>query len=75
MSEENIFQKERRLKKRKQVYKETYKKGIYWVDWKRQEIADHVLEDDVLIKVINSGDLDDGTHFLTITIEGYKPKN
>lgn len=75
MPEESIFQKEKRLKARKQVYKESYKKGCFFQTWNYEELIEWIKQNDVLIRVNAGGYLDDDTEFMQITIEGFKPKN
>lgn len=70
--EESIFQKERRLKARKQSYKASYKKGIFYNQWAYKQLIDYLNQPDVLVRVLNAGSLDDDTAFVTITIEGFK---
>lgn len=70
-TEETLFQKERRLKARKQDYKVTYKKGIYYNTWQYDNLIKYLKSKDVLVRVINAGSLNDGTDFITITIEGF----
>lgn len=68
---ETIFQKERRLKKRKQTYKETYKKGLFYNNARR--LIEYLNQPDTVVRVHASGGLDDNTHFIQITIEGFVP--
>ena len=70
--EETFFQKERRLKARKQTYKATYKKGVYYNTWHYKKLIEYLNQPDVLVRVLNSGSMDDDTQFITITIEGLK---
>lgn len=68
---ENIFTKERRLKARKQTYKETYKKGFFYVAYQR--LQEYIGQPDVLVRCHASGQLDDGIAFIQITVEGFTP--
>jgi len=68
--EETFFQKERRLKSRKQSYKMTYKKGLFYNNTDR--LKEYLDQPDVMVRVLNTGSLDDDTSFITITIEGFK---
>lgn len=70
--EESIFQKERRLKARKQDYKISYKKGVYYSQYAYKQLIDYLNQPDVLVRVLNAGSMDDDTAFVTITIEGFK---
>lgn len=70
--EETLFEKERRLKSRKQDYKVAYKKGVYYNSWQYDNLIKYLKEKDVLVRVLNAGSLNDGTDFITITIEGFK---
>lgn len=72
--EESLFQKESRLKKRKQDWKMSYKKGVYFQTWNYKELIEWIEQKDVIIKVHSAGNMDDGTEFMQITIEGFKPK-
>lgn len=70
--QENIFQKEKRLKSRKQSYKASYKKGVFYSVNKYPNLIEYLNQPDVLVRVLNAGSLDDDTAFVTITIEGFK---
>ncbi len=72
-SEETYFQKEKRLKSRKQVYKETYKKGVFIEYNAKDNLASWIAQNDVIVRVNTAGRLDDGTEFIQVTIEGFKP--
>lgn len=69
--EENIFQKEKRLKARKIVYKETYKKGLFMIN--KEQLISWINQSEVLIRIHHAGQLNDETEFVTISIEGFKP--
>lgn len=69
--EENFFQKERRLKKRKPVYTESYKKGCF--HQRPDVLSEYLKQPDIIVRVNKGGKLDDGTEFIQITIEGIKP--
>jgi hypothetical protein len=71
--EETIFEKEKRLKARKQSYKASYKKGVYYSVYQYKNLIDYLNQPDVLVRVLNAGSMDDDTAFVTITIEGFKP--
>lgn len=68
---ETLFQKEKRLKARKQVYKMTYKKGLFMIN--KTALCSWIMQDECLIRVHASGVMDDDTEFTSITIEGYNP--
>lgn len=70
---ENPLQKERRFKARKQVFKSTYKKGVFYNQYAHKNLVDYLNQPNVFVRVINAGSLDDDTTFVTITIEGFKP--
>lgn len=74
IKEETIFQKERRLKSRKQTYSATYKKGVFYSQYQHQNLIDYLNQPDVLVRVHKVGNLDDDTAFISITIEGFQPK-
>jgi hypothetical protein len=67
---ESPWMKERRLKKRKKTLTMKYKKGVTFdnpyklVEWLGQK--------DILVYLNSSGQLDDDTEFVQITIEGVK---
>lgn len=63
--------KEKRLKSRKQTYKESYQKGIFFND--KQKLIEWLNQEDVIVRVHSGGLLDDKTEFIQITIEGLKP--
>ena len=71
-NEETFLAKERRLKARKQTFKMSYKKGLYYTSWKYKNLVDYLNQPDVLVRVLNTGSMDDDTDFITITIEGFK---
>lgn len=70
--EETFFQKERRLKARKQSFCVTYNKGIFYNTWAYKQLIEYLNQPDVLVRVLKGGTLNDDTNFLTITIEGFK---
>lgn len=63
--------KEKRLKSRKQTYKQTYRKGLYFSD--KQKLIEWLNQEDVIVRVHCGGLLDDDSEFIQITIEGLKP--
>jgi hypothetical protein len=71
--EESIFQKEKRLKARKQDLKITYKKGVFYSVYQYKNLIDYLNQPDVLVRVHAAGTLDDDTAFVQITIEGFAP--
>jgi hypothetical protein len=71
--EESLFQKEKRLKSRKQVYKETYRKGLFFEYNQKDKLIEWIKQNDVIIRVHSGGQLNDETEFVSITIEGFKP--
>ena len=68
--EESYFDKQRRLKARKQNFKMTYKKGLFYNNPDR--LVEYLNQKDVVIRVHASGGMDDDTDFITISIEGFK---
>lgn len=68
---ESIFQKDKRLKDRKSVYKETYKKGLFFDN--KNVLIEWLKQNDILIRVHAGGKLDDETEYIQITIEGFRP--
>lgn len=71
IKEETLFQKEERLKKRKQSFKMTYRKGLFWSD--KEKLCQFIMQDEVLIKIHFAGNLDDDTEFCNVTVEGMQP--
>jgi len=69
--EETYFEKLRRLRNRKQVIKYTFKKGVYFEYAGLDRVLESAKQPDVVVRLINEGSMDDGTQFVTITIEGY----
>ncbi len=69
---ESLFQKDKRLKSRKYASKVTYKKGVFYNQHSYKNIIGYLNSPDVIVRVLNAGDLNDGTNFITITIEGFK---
>jgi hypothetical protein len=65
MSTKNAF-------KKKVVYKETYKRGVFETD--RQKVSSWALDKDVWIEVINAGANEDNTEFVTVTFNNIKVK-
>lgn len=65
-------QKERRLKSRKQVYCQTYRKGLFMVN--KDELCKWIMQNDVIIRIHKAGALDDDTEFCNISVEGFTPK-
>lgn len=68
--EETFREKEKRLRNRKQDYKLTYKKGLFYNNIDR--LIEYLKQPDVAVRVHASGSLDDDTDFIQITIEGFK---
>lgn len=74
--EESIFQKEKRLKARKQDFKMTYKKGVFYSQYQYKNLIDYLSQPDVIVRVHAVGSLDDDKAFIQITIEGFtSPKD
>lgn len=73
MAQETIQQKETRLKKRKPIYTETYRKGLF-LNNAPESLKKWVDQPDIVVRVHKGGNLDDGTEFINITIEGIKPE-
>lgn len=71
--EENIFQKERRLKARKQTYIMSYRKGLFMVN--KEELCKWIMQDEVLIRIHKAGNMNDDTEFCNITVEGFIPQS
>lgn len=71
--EESFFAKEKRLKARKQSFKMTYRKGLFYNTWAYKTLIDYLNQPDVLVRVNSGGELDDGKAFIQITIEGFTP--
>jgi len=67
---ESLFQKEKRLKARKPVYTETYKKGVFIPN--KKILCEWIMQEDVIVRVHKGGSLDDGTEFNNVSIEGFK---
>lgn len=65
---ETPTQIDKRLKARKQVYKETYRKGLFLIP---KYLLDWLNQDEVIIRIHSSGSLDDGKQFVNITVEGF----
>ena len=72
IKEESFLAKERRLKARKPVYKETYAKGMFLIS--KEELCEWIMQPDVLIRAHSSGTLNDETQFVQITVEGFLEK-
>lgn len=72
-TEETLFQKERRLKNRKQTFKMSYKKGVFYSSWAHDKLMEYLKQPEVLVRVHATGEMDDGTSFISITIEGFTP--
>lgn len=73
MKEETFLQKDRRLKNRKQVYKETYKKGVFMEYNQKDKLVEWIKQNDIVVKVNAAGTMEDETEFIQVTIEGFKP--
>lgn len=69
--EESFWAKERRLKARRQTFKMTYRKGVFWQNY--HLLKEYLSQPDIIIRTNAEGNMDDGTSFLQITIEGIKP--
>lgn len=72
-SVETFLQKDRRLKARKQSYKETYRKGALVEYNGKDKLVEWINQDDIIIRLHTAGKMDDGTEFIQVTIEGFKP--
>lgn len=68
--EETYHQKELRLKARKQIYKMTYKKGVFMHN--HEALCKWIMQQDVVLRINSGGLLDDDTEFVQLTIEGFK---
>lgn len=73
IKKETLFQKEKRLKNRKQSFRMTYKKGIFHNNF--NILKAYLDQPDVVVRVHAGGQMDDQTEFIQITIEGIKPEN
>jgi hypothetical protein len=71
--EENFLQKDKRLKSRKQVWIETYKRGAFIEFQDKENLPKWLLQKDIVIRLNKAGKMDDGTEFINITIEGITP--
>ncbi len=71
MAKESFIQKDKRLKSRKSVYKETYRKGLFMDD--KETLIEWIKQKDVIVRINAAGKLDDGTEYNQITIEGFNP--
>lgn len=69
--EENWLAKERRLKARRQTFKMVYKKGLFFEN--KQRLIEYLQQPDIIVRANAAGDMEDGTEFIQITIEGFKP--
>lgn len=70
MKTETPWQREKRLKSRKYVLKIGYKKDTFIVNTK--ELIRWIQQENIIVRVREAGQLDDGTEFCTIVIEGFK---
>ena len=70
-NKETLIERDKRFKKRKKVYTETYTKGTFMPN--KKLLCNWIMQDDVCLRVLNGGRLDDGKEFTTITIEGFDP--
>lgn len=70
--EESFFAKERRLRTRRQTFKMSYNKGLYFEN--KKELIKWLEQDEILVRIHSGGKMNDGTEFLQITIEGIKPE-
>jgi len=59
-----------RWRKRKSTFKATYKKGVFYAD--KQLLIAWLKQPDVSIRLHANGGLNDGTEFITISIEGIR---
>jgi len=57
--------------KKKETYKQTYKKGLYYND--RAQVAGWTDDDDVWLNIRDAGVNEDGTEFVTITFNNITP--
>lgn len=71
MATESFLQIDKRLKSRKSVYKETYKKGLFIEN--KEVLIEWIRQKEVIIRINAAGKLDDGTEYNQITIEGFNP--
>lgn len=72
MATESFFQKEKRLKARRSVYRETYRKNALFIE-NKEVLIKWIRQRDIIIRVIAAGKLDDDTEFNQLSIEGFNP--
>lgn len=69
---ETFLQKEKRLKARKQTYRESYKKNAVFIEYSgKDKLIEWLRQENVLIKVQAAGLLDDESEFTQLSIEGF----
>lgn len=57
--------------KKKEIYCETYAKGIFYT--RREQVSGWALNPDVWLEIKNAGNNEDGTEFVTIKFNNLKP--
>jgi hypothetical protein len=62
---------QKQLEKRKQVYRESYRKGVFFDN--KEKLIEWLRQKDVIVRVHAGGRLDDDTELIQITIEGFIP--
>lgn len=62
------LERAKELVKRKQIYKETYRKGLFLTD--KERLCDQIMQPEVIVRAVSSGSLDDDTEFINISVEG-----
>lgn len=61
--------------KKKEIYKETYKRGQFIsMPYDRSKLSRHILDKNVWIELLAGGRNEDGTDFITITINNIVPE-
>lgn len=61
----------KQLEKRKQVYRESYRKGVFFDN--KEKLIEWLRQKDVIVRVHAGGRLDDDIELIQITIEGFIP--
>lgn len=69
--EGNYLNEQRRLRKRKRTFQMRYLKNTVYAEYDTAQLIGQVLKDrEVVVNVAEAGDIEDGTKYLTISIEG-----
>lgn len=70
MTDKQIQEEQNRLKNRRRIYEEKYRKGIFYRN--PEQLIALLKEAGVIIRMHSTGALDDDTCFMQISIEGFK---